>query len=371
MISDFEILKDVKDEMEDTISSWAKADEYYYKVIARMIHLRNVAASHSKDLTSQEVQKGLGFTENLLYLLIQERNNLQIFDKQCVGLLGIVTQFSKIYSSYNTGHSYTKVCEHLVLCSIDERTLRNFKEILDDLASLLFHSCIIFDIQKQYEQSNSLNSLNNIEEIGTRLHGWLDRISSIRKDFAHVFDREVLFPEYTTEKKAVITKDIIKLVKDNVVLINSLYQFAKDYSSRVKHFDHVLAPICDYINNRIGNLYFAETVHNEMSLDNQTMIVLGNIVKKVNDLMDAVLVVLQDLRKSEDVSNLPSVNIKDEENGDNMPDGYIRKEHERVLNFGKHLRISLVLERFGILHDQLVDLMDDERFNNLDFQDLI
>jgi midasin len=371
MISDFEILKDpsVKDDVRETTSTWKKADEYYYKIIARMIHLRNVAISYSKDLTSQEVQKGLGFSEDLLYLLIQERKNIQALDKQYVRLLGVLIQFS----SYNAQHSSTKVCEYLSFCSIDERTVWNFKEILDDLNSLLFHSCVIFDIQTQYEKPNYLN---HFEEIGTKLHNWLDKISSVRKGFVHLFDREILFSEYTIGKKALITKDIIKLVKDNMGLIDDLYQFARDYSSRIKCFSHILTPICDYIKNRIGNLYFTETVHNEMDLNSQTTTVLGNIAKKVNDLIDAVLVAIQDLQKSpteptKDTSNLLSINIKDEEIDDNIPDGYIRQEHERVLNLGKRLRIPLVLERFIVLHEQLISLTDDGRFNNLDCQNLI
>ncbi|GBC28203.2 uncharacterized protein OCT59_003902 [Rhizophagus irregularis] len=365
MINDFEILKvpsSVRDDVRESISTWKKADEYYYKIIARMIHLRNVAASYSKDLTSQEVQKGLGFSEDLLYLLIQERKNIQALDKQYVRLLGVLIQFSRIYSSHNAQHSYSKVCEYLSFCSIDERTVWNFKEILDDLNSLLFHSCVIFDIQKQNEQSNYLS---HYEEIGTKLHDWLDKISTVRKDFVHLFDREILLPEYTIGKKALITKDIINLVKDNIVLIDGLYQFARDYSSRIKCFSHILAPICDYIKNCIGNLYLTETVHNEMSLNSQTTTVLGNIAKKVNDLIDAVLVAIQDLQKS---SAEPT---KDEDIDDDIPDGYIRQEHEHILNLGKHLRIPLVLERFIILHEQLINLTDDERFNNLDCQNLI
>src|SRR5205823_2488614 len=128
--------------------------------------------------------------------------------------------------------------------------------------------------------------------------------------------------------------DIIKLIKDNVVLINDLYQFAKDYSSRVKYFYHILVPICEYINNRIAGLNFTETVHNEMNLDSQTTIVLGNIAKKVNGLMDAVLLTVQDLRKlstepTKSVLNLSSNNFNDEEN---IPDGYIRQKHEHILN---------------------------------------
>ncbi|GES99488.1 midasin [Rhizophagus clarus] len=376
MISDFEILKDplsVKDDIRETISTWKKADEYYYKIIARMIHLRNIAASHSKDLTSQEVQKGLGFSEDLLYLLIKERQNIQALDKQYVKLLGVLIQFSMIYSSYNAQYSYTKACEYLSFFSIDERTIWNFKEVLDDLNSLLFHSCVIFDIQKQYEQSNYLS---HFEEIGTKLHDWFDKISSIRNDFVRSFDREILFPEYAIGEKALISKDIINLVKDNMMLIDGLYQFARDYSSRIKCFSHILAPICDYIKNRIGNLYFNETVHNEMNLNSQTTTILENVAKKVNDLIDAVLVAIQDLQKSsteptKDTSNLLLVNIKDEEIDDNIPDGHIRQEHERVLNLGKHLRISLILERFVTLHKQLINLTDDERFNNMDCQDLI
>ncbi|CAI2169296.1 7876_t:CDS:10, partial [Funneliformis geosporum] len=373
MIINFEILKNPSSiiEMKDIIPNWTKADEYYYKIIARMIHLRNVAVSHSKDITSREVQKGLGFSECLLYLIILERKHLQVLDKQFVGFSGVLAQFSRIYSSYNAEYSYTKVQEFLSLHSIDVRSIWNFKEILDDLVSLLSHSCIIFEVQKQYEHSN------HFEELGTELNNWFDKISSIRKDFTHVFDQDVLFPEYATGKKAVITKDIINLIKDNVALINNLYQFAK--SSRDKQSYHILAPICDYIRNSIGNLHFTEAVHNEMNLENQTMMVLSNVIKKVNDLMDVILVAIQDLRKfsvesTKDVSSIYLVN--EEENEDDkddkeIPDGFIRQEHERVLNFGKHLRISLILEKFGILHDQLINLMDDERFNNLDCQDLI
>ncbi|CAG8710126.1 11900_t:CDS:1, partial [Acaulospora colombiana] len=69
-----------------------KVDDYYYRIIARINYLRLASANYSKDLSPQEVRKALGFTEDLLSLIVQERRWLVEFEVQYRQLSGIMVQ---------------------------------------------------------------------------------------------------------------------------------------------------------------------------------------------------------------------------------------------------------------------------------------
>eukprot|EP01119_Soliformovum_irregulare_P021700 TRINITY_DN7280_c0_g1_i1.p1 TRINITY_DN7280_c0_g1~~TRINITY_DN7280_c0_g1_i1.p1 ORF type:complete len:2005 (-),score=855.75 TRINITY_DN7280_c0_g1_i1:210-5924(-) len=62
----------------DAERDWKKADEYYYRSVLRMSKLRHLVRSHSKELSRGEVEKSLGFSENLLTLMLNQR---EIFEE--------------------------------------------------------------------------------------------------------------------------------------------------------------------------------------------------------------------------------------------------------------------------------------------------
>ncbi|CAG8487914.1 37837_t:CDS:10, partial [Gigaspora margarita] len=345
-----------------------KADDYYYRIIAQMTHLRQIAITHSKDLSLQEVQKGLGFSEDLLCLLIEERKVLCELEQEYIGLSGVMTQLSSIHSAYSSHRLNTKDCGFVSFDSLDVKSVRNIKELLDDVEYLLSHSCLLFDIQKQFSKHDVSFEY---EEISHNLGNWFEKISAVRKEFTCIYDRVVLYPAYANGSAAIVTQDIIKMVKDEVHVINTLHIYFKDLCSRHSDLSHIFQPLCEYITSKNSLFQFSKQDHAQLNLDDETKFILGRIVYKVNDLLDGILLNIQNLRK------LPAQNINNAQNDINhqnqedMCDDYIRYEHERYINFLKKLQLKVILNHFNEIHSQLSELMDDNRFKNDDCKDLI
>ncbi|CAG8447499.1 16137_t:CDS:10 [Dentiscutata erythropus] len=360
-----------------------KADDYYYRIIAQMTHLRQIATAHSKDLSLQEVQKGLGFAEDLLCLLIEERKFLCELEKEYIGLSGVMIQLSSIHSAYSSHRlnvkESVKDCGFVSLNSLDVKSVRNIKELIDDIEYLLSHSCLLFDIHKKFSK-HEISS--EYEEISHNLGNWFEKIFAVRKEFICIFDRIVLYPAYANGRDAIITQDIIKMVKDDIHVINTLHIYVKDLCSRHPDLSHIFQPLCEYITSKNNLFQFSKQDYAQLNLDDGTKLILGQIVYKVNDLLDGILLNIQNLRKLS-VQNINSVNSNSEQNinseqndihhqnQEDMCDGYIRYEHERYINFLKKLQLKVILDHFKEIHSQLSELMDDNRFNNDDCKDLI
>ncbi|CAG8520257.1 9216_t:CDS:2, partial [Racocetra fulgida] len=340
-----------------------KADDYYYRIIAQMTHLRQISTTHSKDLSLQEVQKGLGFLEDLLCLLIEERRSLCELEQEYIGLSGVMVQLGSIYSAYNSHRLNAKDCGLVCLDSFDEKSVWNIKMLLDDIECMLLHSRLLFNIQKQFSKREVSFEY---EEISHNIGNLLEIISAARKRFICVFDRIVLYPDYANGSAVIITQDIIQMAKNEIHIINTLYTYVKDLCSRHLDLSHIFQPLCEYITSKNNLFQFSkQDNYTHPSLNKETKLTLGRIVHKINNLLDEILLCIQNLRK------LSAQNDIHHQHQEDMCDGYIRYEHECYLNFLKKLQLKITLDHFNEIHSQLSELMDDNRFKNDICQDLI
>ncbi|CAG8485903.1 6023_t:CDS:10 [Diversispora eburnea] len=324
-------------------SIYEKADNYYFRIIARINNLRHASANYSKDLSSQEVCKALGFTEDLLSLLIQERQYFIEFEKHYEGLSGVVIQLDTIYSAYKS-FSDNKSRNVVLLNSLYENRLKIVKEMFDDILCMLIHSSAIFDIQKQFSQQNTENIVQDIQN-------WLNTISSARQEIIRIFDRTILMSKYTIGKKAFLTTDAIDTLENSVNTLNEFLENLNHVCALLPSFAHIFSPICDYINSRIGNLESLNINNNTTNLDDSTMMILGQLLHKVNDLLDDLLVVVQNLKKSLQENGTAEVSEIDQSGSpSSMCDNNIRLEHEFILNIGKKLQVKSIIDRFNQIH---------------------
>ncbi|KAJ3293693.1 AAA ATPase midasin [Borealophlyctis nickersoniae] len=89
--------------IEDITALWAKADQYFYRVLARMSKLRTLALSVSQDLTGGEAEKGVSYLEHLLHLSIEQRHVLARFCRTYSPLMKIAGQIGSLHSEMVSG----------------------------------------------------------------------------------------------------------------------------------------------------------------------------------------------------------------------------------------------------------------------------
>nr|CAG8526340.1 11509_t:CDS:10 [Entrophospora candida] len=363
-----------------------KADDYYYRIIAKMSCLCNLATSSpSKDLTLQEVHKGLGFSQDLLSLIVKERKYLHNLDKNYIEFSGVVLQFSRIYSNYNLHITHPKKS----LNHLNEKFIKNFKIILDDIVYLLSHSCLIFDLQKELlsldSNNNSLQG-KNVEIFIGKMQNWLEKISLIRDEFIDLYNQIIMYPEYSIRKMGFITNDLSNLIQNDIELIKQFYNFVKSKNIQIPEFSHILEPLYCYLFTRINNLHVFDSDQSIWKCDNEVKTTaLCRLVNDISNLLDRILVAVQELRKAKErqKGSIKSTTENDNSKTDQTEsdddksksiaddDGYIRQEHEYYLTFVKKSQLSSILPQFNKIQMTVYELLKDKQFDNNEFHELL
>jgi len=92
----------LKNSMELVTSSlsdaWKRSDEYYFKLLARMITMRQVVTQPSRELSIAEVRKLNGFAEYLFHLVLLQRRDFNTVLTQ-LNVLQRITNSIKEFSS--------------------------------------------------------------------------------------------------------------------------------------------------------------------------------------------------------------------------------------------------------------------------------
>ncbi|KAJ3181878.1 hypothetical protein HDU85_003393 [Gaertneriomyces sp. JEL0708] len=81
----------------DTARTWHDADEYFYKVVARVSKVRELQINASQDLTRPEVEKGMSYLDHILHLAIEERIAIATFMGTYERLARITSQLRQVY----------------------------------------------------------------------------------------------------------------------------------------------------------------------------------------------------------------------------------------------------------------------------------
>ncbi|CAG8469891.1 6305_t:CDS:10 [Ambispora leptoticha] len=365
----------VHQEIQDSIESLRKADDYYYRIVARMTHLRYVANNPSHDLTSLEIQKGLSFTEDFLHLIILERLTLHQIEQKFSYIFGSESQFERIYTLYHATFNNNDESKLFIsLNTIDEKAFCAHKEFLDDLVNLLSYTCLILNIQKELADSEDDVGLVDSQH-QSRLSNWLDQIIKVREDILVIYNQVILNPSFTNGHKAFITEDIIIKIQNNMETINLLYDFVENLCHRIPQSRHFLLSIVSCISSyKSGNHHSNDAVLlDDENFDENSYLIL-DLCQKTNDLIDAVLLSVQNLLKMEKVKKatrqenqtLNKNNINDENSAqiiDEMPDQFIRSEHQTFVKTITQLNLNAFIDSCDAIHEKLSIIVDSHHIN--------
>src|SRR6185312_4321565 len=214
-------------DVDSAMSLWSKSVDYYYKIIARMTHLRTIANTNpSKDLTSQEVTKGLGFAEHLLHLIVIERKALHIFEQQYTRFIGMLMQLKHLSSTFDDLQSPKRniVDLEVLPSNMAGDALKVHSETLDDLVALFSNAYFIVNCQKEGVESLTSNEIDFIKQ----LKDWLERIQKARDRFNKIYTETYLIPKHIVGSKPLVLEDLQVIVQEDVETIKSLSSFLTD-----------------------------------------------------------------------------------------------------------------------------------------------
>ena len=118
------------------VSTWSKGDQYYYKDYLLLTSLRlQVSQEVTNQVTAADVRRCLGYTENIMLNMIQEREVILSLSSKMVGIYGNWKHVNRLCDDFrglNEGHII--VCPGIVEVASELETLYSSNiEILDEL----------------------------------------------------------------------------------------------------------------------------------------------------------------------------------------------------------------------------------------------
>lgn len=329
---------------------WSKASDYYYRVLARISHLRTIINTNllSKDVTLQEIEKGAGSTEYLLSLLISERNSLHKMENNLCVLHSVAVQLASIYES-------SKTMSPVHLDTVKAAQLLAHKMHTDKVADSLAQALSLFGIQT----NNFSGGLRDHEGLLKDLQICAEVMGRMREDVDFLFTQRYLYPNASYNAPIVVTDEVIRTIEAH-------YEILQDIRRKLVNVMHVMpesrpifGPIEAYISNIHTQDYYPP---NGVTIESPHTTAINELRDKSNSVIDSILISIQELRelKKSDAAN----EAADAESEYGMRDGHIRAEHDRVLSLTHQLRLEVVAGRSIDLISQLAILMKHHNSND-------
>ncbi|KAG0168625.1 AAA ATPase midasin [Apophysomyces sp. BC1034] len=313
---------------QDIIDLWDKSNDYYFRSIARLTHLRTTSATQiSKDLSLLEVERCMSATEHLFSLTIKERSILSRFEERMQVLQGASVQLAALYDASARSKSIT--VDTTLGCRLTIQKMH-----IDKLAHMLSQAAATLKLQNQYE-ANSDQAVANVQMLCSTV-----KKMQARTDFC--FAQRYLYPQ-SMSGVAILSEDVADMVEEHLDAIDALQSTLKDTMQVLPQSSYLVYPIIKYIQDI--NTKTSDVMIDDMNT-NGTMVDLRD---KLYLLIDAILVSIQDLKKTKSLAE-PAVNQVDEqdeseENDEDMPENYIRVQHSEQFSSMNALHMDVIMKR--------------------------
>ncbi|KAI8371328.1 uncharacterized protein BYT42DRAFT_501247 [Radiomyces spectabilis] len=318
---------------QDMIDLWNKANDYYYRCIARLTHLRTISTTQvSKDLSLLEVERSMSATEHMFSLVLKERTILSRMEERILVLQGFSVQMAAVYDATTNNKSIS------ANTSLGCR-LTAHKMAIDDLVSMLTEALATFTVQAEYDEV--------IRSMVVRMQAICTTVQKIQKATDNCYVQRYLFPRASTDVDvALLSEDVVEMMDMQCQTVREIESSLIEIVDQAQQSSHIIYPIIQSIES-IRTDEPNSTVQN--ASDDISVLQLQ---QKVHSVIDAILVAVQDLKKSKSendapaASKEPSKEEEEEENdADDMPENYIRLQHQKQHALATALHTDLIARR--------------------------
>lgn len=310
---------------EGMIGLWRKANDYYFRSIARLSHLRTVSTTQvSKDISMLEVERSMSATEHMFSLVTKERSLAARFEERLNLLQCASIQLASLYEGSLNPVDIT-VGRRLVL----------HKRFLDELAYNLSEASSTLNIQAEYQQA-----AKNASVILQRAR---DTIQELQASTNACFVRRFLT---AFKRKYLLTADVSDMIDAHTDIITNVHKTLMDLVSRVPTMTHSIYAILKSID-----------VHLQTEIGKENGYILSVTAAELRDklysMIEAILVAVQDMKKVKAQGKVEN----DSEEEQLMGENYIREKHNLQFALTNALHMDVVsrrcLEAFDAAHDLL------------------
>lgn len=312
----------------DMVEQWKKANDYYFRCIARLTHLRTISTTNvSKDLSMLEVERALSATEHMFSLTGKERSTLARFEQRMQVLQGTAVQLAALYNSFSEGKPITNDSE--LGCR-----LTNHKVHIDKLALFMKQAVAVVTLQAGSVGKQTLEELQTLSR----------DVEKIQKTIDYCFVQRYLYPRSATGLEySLLSTDIHEMIDTHLDKVEVIHTLLVSAMQVLPQSSHVLFPITQYID---GIRRVSRTTIQEKQEQSEEVTIV-DLREKIFGLVDVALVSIQDLKKA----NIPPEKPKsildedDEEETESMGPDFIRHQHSKQSKLASALHLEAASKR--------------------------
>lgn len=311
----------------DMVEQWRKANDYYFRCIARMTHLRTISSVNvSKDLSMLEVERSLSATEHMFSLTSKERTILARVEERMQILQGGAVQLASLYDSFSQGKPIASDAE--LGCR-----LTNHKVHIDKLALFMNQAVAVVTLQAGSIGQQTLKELQDMAR----------DIKKIQKTIDYCYVQRYLYPRSATGLEfSLLTTDVEELIESHSEKIELIHTLLISAMQVLPQSSHVLFPITQYIDS-IRRLPITQAQEEETE-----KVTIVDLREKIFGLIDVALVSIQDLKKANAPLEKPKsifTEEEEEEETEDMGQDYIRHQNSKQSKLANALHLESASKR--------------------------
>ncbi|ORY99187.1 hypothetical protein BCR43DRAFT_435817, partial [Syncephalastrum racemosum] len=288
---------------------WTRANDYYYRCVARMSHLRTISRSQVKDITQLEVERGMSATEHVFSLVTKER--------------ALATRFQDLMDVLDAVLEQLKPAQQAPLHDSLAMRFLAHKLLVDDLVSMLSDAQVIASIQAEYEPSAR----------GAPIQQLVTSLRAAQKETDACFAQRFLAAQ-KANLDVLLTEDVEVMIQKHEDVLETVRTSLVAVAGQIPTMKQTVHAILAHLDARMQSSHAREAQgEEEASLDSVQDAIYGVI--------DAILVSAQDLKKLP--STKPEAEEDELENG--MADNHIKDAHDAQFSMMRALHLETVAKR--------------------------
>ncbi|KAF9915434.1 AAA ATPase midasin [Lobosporangium transversale] len=330
---------------------WKRSDDYFYKIVGRMMQLRSLSQQPPKDITIVEAEKSRGYTEHLVNLVIEQRQELRSMKASMDILRGVTSQFQGIFA-LPKGKTVS-------LDVHGPHTLIYHKVALDKLYDLFVDAMLVLEATARHSTTPGRN------QFLVNAQAALVKTKSLKHSLDKVVDRWYLTPVMTGGVSPILSGLILETLSQSLDAVHEIEHILVSLLKEMPEAQSVLDPLLCQITESFPRQWsFSTTTIDPSNLSFQGTVSMQKLVQEINDEIDGcitfVLLRVQDISKKTKavaaVGTLSSNNTvgmsensekEDEEEKDQygMPEKFITSENKKLTTMHRILQMESMIKK--------------------------
>ncbi|KAF9575027.1 AAA ATPase midasin [Mortierella alpina] len=339
---------------------WRKSDDYFYRIVARMMQLRRLSQQPPKDITVVEAEKGRGYTEHLVNLVIEQRQELQSMKTSMDTIRGVAAQFEGIFTLPQE--------KSVSLDASGPQMLIEHKAALDKLLDLFSDAMLVFEAAVRHSNSPVRGQMFTI------VKGALTQTQALKQSLDKVVSQWYLYPLVAGGVSPILANSTLESLSQSLDAVHEVQRSLGLVLEQMPETHCILAPlVCQISESFPRHWSFTPAAGLELSLQGNEQV--RDLVQEINDEINGcivfVLLRVQDISKKskavaaaaaaqsamETGANGVEDSVEEEKDEYGMPEKYITSENKKFAALHRDLHMESIIKKTRSISDKIQSLV--------------